>query len=70
MVALAGLAGADMTGRAHALIRAGKFGSFRKRWSDKTDRAINAALNHFLARQLIKQKEKDKQLRERQSPPK
>jgi hypothetical protein len=54
-----------MIGRAYVLARAGKFTSFRKRWSGKTDRAINAAVAYFLARQKIKQEETDKQIRAR-----
>lgn len=60
-----GLASTDMIGRDYVLNRAAKLGGFRKRWSGKTDRAINAALGHFLARQVVKQREKDRQLRAR-----
>jgi hypothetical protein len=67
MAAFAGLASTDMIGRGYLLNRAAQIGGFRKRWSGKTDRAINAALGHFLARQVVKQREKDKQLRARGS---
>jgi hypothetical protein len=60
------IAGTDMIVRAYLFNKAGKFGNFRKRWSGKTDRAINAAMTYFLARQKIKQQETDKQIRARQ----
>jgi len=53
--------GAGMISRAYVLSRPGRFGIFRKRWSGKTDRAINAALNLMWAAQIRKQKVKDKQ---------
>jgi hypothetical protein len=59
------LASSDVTGhyRSHVLVGIKKAVGFRRRWSNKSDTAITAALNHLLDKQrraVATQNEKDR----------
>jgi len=54
MAAGTGFAGADMMGRypSHADIGMKKIVDFRRRWANKSDTTIKAALNHLWSKQI------------------
>jgi hypothetical protein len=67
MAAAAGFASADMMNRYHSHAQSGarRVVDFRRRWANKSDTAIKAALNLFWSKQIVRsaaaiRKEKDR----------